>query len=187
MPAATTPRRSMTIVVRTIGDPAAAAQNIVKAISSFDPNLAINRVRTMDSVMSEFLSPYRVEQAAMGVFAAIAVLIATMGLFAIMSHSVASRSRELGVRVALGASGRSLLGLVLGQGLRLAAAGVALGVAAALATMRVLQSRLYQVAPNDPLTLGAVTVGVLVVAMLAGLVPAQRALALDPVSSLKAE
>jgi putative ABC transport system permease protein len=187
MPAASTPRRTMTLVVRTIGDPAERAQDVVEAIAAFDRNLAINRVRTMDAVRDEFLAAYRVGQTAMGIFAVIAIVIATMGLYGIMSYTVAARRREFGVRLALGATTASLLGLVLRHGLRLAAAGVLLGLVAALGVMRLLQWRLYQVAPNDPATLAMVAGGMVVVAVVTAFVPARRALAVDPVSSLKAE
>jgi predicted permease len=186
-PAATTSRRSMTMVVRTSGDPARAAPAIVKAVSSFDHNLAVNRVRTMRAVIDEYLAAPRVEQTAMLIFAAIAMVIATMGLYAIMSFMVASRTREFGIRLALGASEWSLLGLVLKQGLRLTAAGLVVGVPAALAVTRLLQSRLYQVAANDPVTLGAVAAGVVLFTIAAGLIPAQRALGVDPLRSLKSE
>ena len=187
MPSATTSRRATTLVVRTSTDPAQLTSAVVKAIASFDPNLAISRVRTMNDVVDEFLQPYRIEQVSMTVFAAIAIVIATMGLYAIMSYTVASRTREFGVRLALGATGRSLVRLVLLQGLRLATAGVVIGVAGALATMRMMRSRLYDVAPSDPLTLASVVVGVGLVAIAAALLPAQRAIAVDPVSSLRAE
>jgi ABC-type antimicrobial peptide transport system permease subunit len=177
----------MTIVVRTLADPAERTQEIVRAISGFDRNLAINRVRTMDAVRDEFLAAYRVGQTAMAVFAAIAILIATMGLYGIMSYAVAARRREFGVRLALGATGGSLLGLVLRQGVRLAATGVLLGLVAALGVMRLIQWRLYQVAPNDVPTLGAVAAGIIIIALAAALVPARRALAVDPLTSLKAE
>ena len=168
MTAATTSRRSMTMVVRTSGDPAAMSQTIVNAVGAYDPNLAINRVLTMDAVVHEFLAPYRVEQTAMAVFGAIAIAIAMMGLYAIMSYTVAARAREFGVRLALGASARSLLGLVLGQGLRIASVGVVIGLAGALVAMRMLQSRLYQVAPDDPVTLAAVVLGIVGIAIIAG-------------------
>ena len=141
----------------------------------------------MDAVVDEFLSASRVGEVAMVVLAVIAIVIATMGLFAIMSYTVAARTREFGIRLALGASRRSLLALVLGQGLRLAGVGIIAGVACSLAVMRGLEARLYGVTPSDPLTLGAVVVGMAIVALAAGLVPAQRTLSVDPVTSLRAE
>jgi predicted permease len=187
MPAATTSRRSMTIVVRTKGDPAELMPAVVKAIAAYDPNLAVNRIRTMSTVLDEFLAAARVGETAMLVLAAIAIVIATMGLYAIMSFTVASRTREFGVRLAIGANPRSLVAVVLGQGLKLAAAGIALGVALALVVTRLMEARLFQVAPNDPLTFGAVAAGMMVVAVLAGLAPAYRVVSVDPVSSLRAE
>ncbi|HWH51951.1 MAG TPA: ABC transporter permease [Gemmatimonadaceae bacterium] len=184
-PAATTPRRSMTMVVRTAPDPAKLASQIVKAIAAYDPNLAINRVRTMDAVVDDFLAPFRVERMLMGGFAVVAVIIATMGVYAIMGYTVAVRTREFGVRLALGASRRSLIALVLGQGVRLAAFGIVLGLAGALAATRLMRSMLFGVAPDDPLTFGLVAAGVVLVTIAAGLVPAQRALAVDPVTSLR--
>jgi putative ABC transport system permease protein len=141
----------------------------------------------MDTVRDEFLAGYRVGQTAMAVFAAIAIVIATMGLYGIISYGVAARTREFGVRLALGATDVSLLRLVLGQALRLAGVGVVAGVAAALGVMRLMQWRLYQVAPDDPATLGAVAVIMIAIAITAALIPARRALAIDPVRSLRAE
>jgi putative ABC transport system permease protein len=174
-------------VVRTKGDPAELMPAVVKAIAAYDPNLAVNRIRTMSTVLDEFLAAARVGETAMLVLAAIAIVIATMGLYAIMSFTVASRTREFGVRLAIGANPRSLVAVVLGQGLKLAAAGIALGVALALVVTRLMEARLFQVAPNDPLTFGAVVAGMMVVAVLAGLAPAYRVVSVDPVSSLRAE
>lgn len=187
MPAASTHRRTMTLVVRTASDPAERAQDIVQAIASFDRNLAVNRVRTMDAVREEFLAAYRVGQTAMAIFAVIAIVIATMGLYGIMSYTVAARRREFGVRLALGATSGSLLGLVLRHGLRLTGIGVLVGLVAAVGVTRLLQWRLYQVTPGDPVTLAVVAGGMTVVALVTALVPARRALAVDPVTSLKAE
>jgi predicted permease len=187
MPAATKERRSMTLAIRTAGAPTVMIRDIVRAVAAFDPNLAINRVRTMDTVRDEFLAGYRVGQTAMAVFAAIAIVIATMGLYGIISYGVAARTREFGVRLALGATDVSLLRLVLGQALRLAGVGVVAGVAAALGVMRLMQWRLYQVAPDDPATLGTVAVIMIAIAITAALIPARRALAIDPVRSLRAE
>jgi putative ABC transport system permease protein len=187
VPAATKERRSMTLVVRTAGAPTAMIPDVVRAIAAFDPNLAINRVRTMDTVRDEFLAAYRVGQTAMAVFAVIAIVIATMGLYGIISYGVVARTREFGVRLALGATDVSLLRLVVGQALRLAGIGVAAGIAAALGVMRLMQWRLYQVAPDDPATLAAVAAIMIAIAVTAALIPARRALAIDPVRSLRAE
>ena len=185
MTAATASRRSMNLVVRTSREPSEMTSDIVKAVAAYDPNLAINRVRTMDVVVDEFLAPFRVERMLMGGFAAIAIVIATIGLYAIMSYMVASRTREFGVRLALGASGRSLIGLVLGQGLRLAGLGIVIGTAGAVATTRLMASMLFHVQPGDPVTIGAVGLIICLVSLAAGAIPARRAVSVDPVTSLR--
>lgn len=187
MPAAIHSRRSMNLVVRTSREPSELAADITKAVERYDPNLAINRVRTMGAVVDDFLAPFRVERMLMGGFAVIALVIATMGLYAIMSFTAASRMREFGVRLALGASSSSLIGLVLGQGLRLAGLGVAIGVVGAIAATRLMRSMLFDVAPGDPVTIGIVGAGVCLMAFAAGVIPARRAMAVDPVRSLREE
>ena len=179
--------RAMTVVVRTRGEPAARSAAIVDAISRFDPNLAIGPVRTMDAVVAEFLMPAHVGEVAMEVFACIALIIAVMGLYGIVSFVVASRTREFGIRLALGARRLSLLRLVVNFGMGLAAWGLVIGIGSALAVTRLMQWRLYQIAPSDPLTIGAVSVGIVLVAVAAALIPARHAIAVDPVLSLRAE
>jgi predicted permease len=187
IPAATMSRRSMNLVVRTERDPAEMAGDIMRAVSQFDPNLAIHRVRTMDRVVRDFLAPFRVERMLMGGFAVIALVIATIGMYAVVSYDVASRTREFGVRLALGANDRSLLTLVLAQAVRLAAIGVVLGVAGALGATRLMKSLLYDVKPGDPLTMVLACAGICAVALLSAALPARRAMIVDPVRSLRAE
>jgi predicted permease len=187
IPAATMTRRSMNLVVRTTRDPAELGTDVMKAIAAFDPNLAIYRVRTMDRVLYDFLAPFRVERILMGAFATIALVIATMGMYAIVSYGVAARTREFGVRLALGATDHALLTMVLGQALRLATVGVVLGIAGAIGATQLMKSLLYQVKPGDPLTIGAACAGICGVALIAALIPARRAMTVDPVTSLKVE
>jgi predicted permease len=187
IPAATVSRRTMNLVVRTALDPAALSLDVAKAVAHYDPNLAIHRVRTMDTVVDEFLGPFRVERMLMVGLATIALVIATMGMYAIVSYTVASRTKEFGVRLALGATGSSLLGLVLGQGLRLVGIGVAIGLVGAVAATRLMASMLFGVPPGDPVTIAAACVGSCAVALVAALVPARRALLVDPVRSLREE
>jgi predicted permease len=187
MPSATTARRSMYLVVRTNRDPAELSSDVAKAVAGYDPNLAINRVRTMDAVVHDFLGPFRVQRMLMVGMAAIALVIAAMGMYAIVSYSVASRTREFGVRLAMGATSTSILRLVLGQGVRLAGVGVVLGLLGAVAATRVMKSMLFGVRPGDPMTIGMAGVGICAVVLLAALVPATRAMRVDPVRSLRAE
>lgn len=187
MTAATMPRRSMYLVAHTSGDPAALAPDIMKSVARFDATLAVSRVRTMNAVVHEFLGPFRVMLMLMGGFAVIALLIAVMGLYAVVSYAVASRTREFGVRLALGASGRSLVALVLGEALRLTGVGTVAGVLAALAATRVMGSMLFGVRPGDPVTVVAAGAGICAIAVLSALLPARRALLVDPVRCLRAE
>src|SRR5262249_3723630 len=177
----------MTLAVRTSRDAGDVAAAVVKAIDSYDRNLAVNNVRTMDAVVDDFIAPFRVQRMLMLGFAMIAIVIATMGLYATMSYTVASRTREFGVRLALGANRSSLLALVIGQGLRLAGVGVVIGSAGAVAATRLMQSMLFDVTPGDPVTIGVVGFGICVVAMAAGALPAQRAMRVDPATSLRSD
>jgi putative ABC transport system permease protein len=186
-PAAATARRSMTLVLRTTGAPADMAPVAIKAIAAFDPNLAVSRVRTMDAVVNDSLAAARVGEVAMIVFALIALVIATTGLYAIVSYNVAARAREFGIRIAMGATNQSLLSMVARQGIALTVAGLGLGLGGALAMGQLMRFRLFEVAPNDPLTFVVVGLGMLVVAMAAAVIPARRALAGDPIAALKAE
>jgi ABC-type antimicrobial peptide transport system permease subunit len=123
----------------------------------------------------------------MGGFALAALLISAIGLYGLISYSVAQRTREFGVRLALGADRAAVLKLVLFQGLRLAAIGAALGIAGALGTLRVMQSMLFSVSPGDPPTLGLVVVTICAIALLAALIPARRAMLVDPMTALREE
>ena len=187
MPAATTSRRSMNLVVRTSRDPAELTSAVVEAVAAYDPNLAINRIRTMDAVVHDFLAPFRVQRMLMVGMAVIALVIATMGMYAIVSYSVASRTREFGVRLAMGATTTSIVQLVLAQGFRLAGIGIVLGLVGAVAATRVMKSMLYGVQPGDPLTIGVSVVGIAAVVLIAALVPATRAMRVDPMRSLRAD
>jgi putative ABC transport system permease protein len=121
----------------------------------------------------------------MGAFAASALLICAIGLYGLISYSVAQRTRELGVRLALGATGMAVMRLVLGQGVRTAAIGAAIGIAIAVGALRVMQSMLFRVSPADPITLAGVALGICAVALAAAYAPARRAMRVDPMTSLR--
>ncbi|MEJ2009501.1 MAG: FtsX-like permease family protein [Acidobacteriota bacterium] len=176
-----------TLVVRTAMDPDAAAGAIRQAVWSVDPQVAIPSERTLKDIVQTSEAPRRYETFLGGLFALCAVLLATLGLYGVIAYSVAQRTHEIGIRMALGAERRDVLRLVIGQGLKLALTGVAIGIAAALALTRFMASLLYGVKPTDPLTFIAVSLLLIAVALAACYVPARRAMKVDPMEALRYE
>jgi predicted permease len=178
------PRR-LSYVIRTSGDPALLAGAVRSAVSTEDPALPVTALGSMESVVHDSLSGERFTLRVLGVFAGLALLLGTIGLYGTLSCAVAERTRELGIRRALGASGAGILAVVGGQGMRLTLLGLLIGVAAALAGTRLLGGLLYGVRPTDPATFAAVAVAMLVAAAVATTVPVLRAIRLDPVDVLR--
>jgi ABC-type antimicrobial peptide transport system permease subunit len=141
----------------------------------------------MDSLLSETVAQPRLQTGLLGLFAGVALLLAAVGLYGVLAYSVTQRQREIGVRMALGAQNGNVLGLVIWQGMRLALAGTVIGVVAALALTRVIRSLLYGITPTDPLTFGAVSLLLTIVALLACWLPARRALKVHPMEALRYE
>ena len=175
------------VIVRTAGDPASLAAPLRAAMRELDPDLPIDGLQTMREMMAESVTTERFYAALVAIFATLAVLMAAAGLYAVVSYAVVRRTHELGVRIALGAEARQVLGLVVGRGARLALAGILLGVGGALAGTRVLKTFLFGIAPTDPLTFVAVAMGLAFVALAAGYLPARRATRVDPMVALRAE
>jgi putative ABC transport system permease protein len=175
------------LVVRTRNDPRQMANAVEAAIQRVDPDQAISDVQTMNDVYSDSVARPRFQLVLLLVFAGIAMLLATLGVYGVVSYSVTQRTQEIGIRVALGARSRDVTRLVLREGLLLAGLGVAVGLACAVACTRLLESLLYEVAPNDPLTLGAVACLLLAVALAAAILPARRAAKVDPMVALRYE
>ena len=181
------PRWGSYFVLRTSGKPAALAQAVEARLASIDPDLRPSRLQTMADLVSGRLAQPRFQMILIGVFAAVALTLALVGVYGVLAASVAARTREIGVRLALGASTRGVLGLVLRQGMVLAGAGVAIGVVAALAVSRFATILLYGVRGTDPLIYGMVALLVLAAAAMACFIPARRAASVDPVKSLRGE
>jgi predicted permease len=178
----------LVVVVRTRADnPLALVPAVREQVAALDPDLPITRVATMEQVVSTSVRQPRLSSTLIGLFAALAALMATVGVYSVMSYSVTERTRELGIRIALGADARSVVRLVVGEGLTMAGVGIAVGALASLALTRVLGSQLYEVSPTDPLVFGATAAAVLAVAVAAALVPARRAMRVDPMVALRAE
>jgi putative ABC transport system permease protein len=179
--------RSMSIAVRTIGDPNAAAAALRRAVKEADPLLAIRQVRTLDDVVSSSLAPRRFSLGLVSTFAAIALALAAIGIYGVLSYAVTARTREFGVRIALGASARSVLMLVARQGLAWSLTGLAFGIGGAIAAGRLIAGMLYGVGALDVWTYVGVAGGLLVVVSVACLVPATRATRVDPITAMRAE
>ncbi|HET9308178.1 MAG TPA: ABC transporter permease [Candidatus Sulfotelmatobacter sp.] len=177
----------ITLVVRTAGDPAAVASALKEAAWSFDRNLAISQVVTMDGVVSEANAQPRFEMMLLSIFAAVALVLAAVGIYGVLSYSASRRTHEIGVRMSLGATRQDVLLLVIRQGVWLAVAGSIAGLAGAMLLSRLMAGLLYGVQPTDPVTFAGVAVGLGAVAMLACYVPARRAMHINPMAALRYE
>ena len=187
VPAAQSPWIMANLVVRTAGEPLAIVEAVKRAIARVDPTQAVSQVRTMEQIAAQSTARPRLRAQLVAAFAGLAILLAAVGIFSVLTFMVEQRAREFSVRLAVGASASDLLRLVLGGGLRLTAMGVAIGVAASALLMRSLTTLLFGVPPLDPLTFVVAPLTLTLVALLACLAPAIRALRADPVGALRAE
>ena len=156
-------------------------------MTAFDPDLVVDNIMTMSELVGESVAGPRVGMLLLGAFALIALSIAAVGIYGVVAYSVAQRTQEIGIRMALGAQQSKVLSLVIGRALALAGVAVALGLGAAVVSARVLESMLFQVSAVDPVTFIAVPMVLLGVAAMAALVPARRAAGTDPVRALRME
>jgi ABC-type antimicrobial peptide transport system permease subunit len=177
----------MHVIVRTRTAPASITAAVRNAIREIDPHLPLARVAALETFVDEALAQPRFSVLLVGGFGIVSLLLACVGLYGAVSYSVASRTRELGVRVALGASPRRVFGHVLGQCVRISALGIAIGLGIALLALRVMEGFLYGIEPTDPATFAALSALLLAVAMLAGYVPARRAMRVDPLVAMRVE
>ena len=181
------PLSTMTLVLRTSVPPLSVASAVRKEVSDLDKNLPLFGVQTMDDLLSAEVASQRFNAGALAGFAALAVLLAAVGIYGVMAYAVSQRTREMGVRIALGAGAGNVLRMILSQGLRLAVIGVALGLVASFALTRLMTGLLFGVKPTDPGTFGLVTGALLAVAVIACWIPAWRATRVDPVIALRYE
>jgi predicted permease len=177
---------TMTLVVRTGSDIPVAAI-IRKAVGAADPQLAVFNVRTMKALQDNNAAQPRVTAWLVGMFALLALLLAAIGVYGVLAYMVTQRTREIGLRIALGARPRSVLQLVVGHSLRLSAIGITVGIGAALMLGPAIESQLYGVKPRDISTLVAVAAALMAIAILASYIPARRATRVDPLTALRAE
>jgi predicted permease len=185
VPLAQWPARTAYLVVATRGNPASVAPALQAAIGQLDPRLAAGEIASMEQVVTTVTAPQSATMQMLAVSAIIALVMAAVGTYGVMSYAVARRTRELGVRVALGATHRGVVRLVVGGAARMALAGVGIGLVGALALGRGMQGILVDTSPSDPRVLGAAAILLGVVALVAGYLPARRAASVDPIIALR--
>ena len=185
--AAQLPQRTMTLLVRSRGEPASLAATIREAVHQADPTLAVQQVRPLREWLADSVAPNRLTTMLATVFAVSALLLAAVGVYGVLAYIVASRTREIGVRMALGATRRRVMGFVLGQGMIWAAGGIVLGLIGAFAAARLIATLVFDVPSHDPMTFAAVGGAMALVALLACLIPAARAVRIDPTIAMRTE
>jgi putative ABC transport system permease protein len=187
VPYSQVPAPNLNVAVRTQVESGIVGATLRRAVLAIDANLPLYEVRSMEDRLFESVAQPRFRTALLGVFAALALVMAVVGLYAVMTVSVAQRTRELGIRIALGAQRRDVIGIVLRQALKLVSIGAVIGLAGAWALTRVITTLLYEVKPTDPLTFLAVPVLLILVAVLACWLPARHAANVDPIEALRFE
>jgi putative ABC transport system permease protein len=175
------------LVVRTTGDPENLVPTVGREIAAVDRGIVITGVRALDAVVSDAAAQPRVRTVLLAAIAGLALLMAIVGLYGVVAYSVSQRTREIGIRMALGARGGDVLAMVLWEGLQLAVAGISGGLVAAFAATRALTGLLYGIAPTDAVSFGFAGASLLIVALMASYVPARRATKVDPLVALRYE
>jgi putative ABC transport system permease protein len=178
-------RRWMTLVLRTSGPVSGLVDEVKKQVWSVDSQIPVSDILSMEDLMAVSLAQHRFNMLLLALFAALALILAAVGIYGLMAYSVSQRTHEIGVRLAIGAQRRDVLRLVLRDGARLTLVGIAIGIIAALALTRLMASLLFEVAPTDPATFAAVAILLEIVAFAACYIPARRATRVDPMVALR--
>jgi putative ABC transport system permease protein len=181
------PVSAMTLTILTSANPMSLAPTIQHEVTSIDPDLPVYQVRTMTEVMGESIARRKLALILLAVFAALALVLASVGIYGAMSFVVAQSRQEIGLRMALGAARGDVLRLMMAQGMGTIVAGLALGLAGSLALTRLLGGMLFEVRPADPLALGGASLVLLLVALFAVFIPARRATTVNPMEALRYE
>jgi putative ABC transport system permease protein len=187
MPATQNISRGMEVVIRTSGAPQALAGSIRAAVKTLDADLPIARMQTMEEVFSDSIAERRLNMLLLGLFATVALVLAAVGIYGVMSYAINQRTHEMGIRIALGAEPRDILRLVVGQGMALSFAGVGVGLGVAFILTRLMSSLLYGISATDPVTFIAVPAILTGIGLIASYIPARRAVRVDPMIALRYE
>ncbi|HEV2688363.1 MAG TPA: FtsX-like permease family protein, partial [Bryobacteraceae bacterium] len=175
------------LMIRTASDPIALAPVVRREIQALDPTAPVSEFRTMEQLRDASTGPRRFSTMLLTIFAAVALALAVIGVYGIMSWSVGQRRQEIGIRMAVGADAANILRLILGRGLKLAGVGLLIGLGATLALTRLLSALLFEISPHDPWILSGMSVFMLAVTSAACYIPARRAMRVDPVDTLRSE
>jgi len=181
------PLNGMTVLLRTTGDPLSVAPSVRKEVFALDPNQPVHSVKSLEQRVAESVAVTRALMYLFSAFAFLALILASVGIYGIVSYSVTQRTHEIGIRMALGAGRGHVLRLIMGNGVTLAVVGIVLGVGGALALTRFMTALLFGIKPTDFKTFLFVSIGLFVVALLACLIPARRAMKVDPLVALRYE
>jgi len=181
------PEAGINIVLKTAGDPAALAEPMRRAVKEIDPGIAVAGVASLEQIVADSIGSSRFYATLVAIFAGLALCLAAVGIYGVMSYAVAQRTQEIGVRLALGAAQRQIFGLVVGETLRLAAVGLIIGLAGAVALGRALRQMLFGIGGADMATFAATAAALVLVALLASYLPARRAMRIDPMEALRVE
>jgi len=177
----------MTVIIKAAGDPNQLIAAVRQQVKALDPDQPIYSVRTMDDIRAESVAPERLNLTLLSIFAGIALVLAVVGIYGVMSYTVTQRTHEIGIRMAIGAQPRDVFRMVIGQGMMLALIGVVCGLIGAFGLTRLMASMLFGIEPTDPMTFAAIAVLLTGVALVACYVPGRRATKVDPVVSLRYE
>ena len=187
VPAEQSPWETMTLVVRSSGDPTALAGALREEVLAVDKDQPLSEIATMEHYFAKAVAPQRFNLMLVGLFAALALSLATVGVYGVIAYSVTQRAQEMGVRLALGANSRDILRLIIGQAMRVSLVGVGLGLVAAIGLTRVMSSLLFEVSATDPVVFVGLALVLIAVTLVASYIPARRATKVDPLEALRYE